>query len=67
MVPPTAFEVETLNFATLPPPDREAVMAFARQTGELQRDSLATRHYSEPLATIPSHSPLPVDLAPASR
>ena|GEM_PF-3739507 len=44
LVPPTAFEVEPLNFATLPPPDREAVMAFARQTGELQRDSLATCH-----------------------
>jgi len=57
MVPPTAFEVETLNFATLPPPDREAVMAFARQTGELQRDSLAT---------IPSHSPL-ATLASARR
>src|SRR5271157_5460113 len=49
MVPPTAFEVETLNFATFPSPDREAVMAFACQTGELQRDSLATRHYSEEL------------------
>ena len=42
LVPPTAFEVEPLNFATLPPPDREAVMAFARQTGELQRAALGT-------------------------
>jgi photosystem II stability/assembly factor-like uncharacterized protein len=39
-VPPTPFEVEPLNFATLPPPDREAVLAFARQTGELQRAAL---------------------------
>jgi hypothetical protein len=36
-VPPTPFEVEPLNFATLPPADRAAVLAFARQTGELQR------------------------------
>src|SRR5208337_1426151 len=42
LVSPTAFEVEPLNFATLPPPDREAVMAFARQTGELQRAALGT-------------------------
>jgi photosystem II stability/assembly factor-like uncharacterized protein len=42
LVAPTAFEFEPLNFATLPPPDREAVMAFARQTGELQRAALGT-------------------------
>src|SRR5271157_1759349 len=42
MVPPTAFEVEPLNFATLAPPDREAVLAFARQTGELQRAALGS-------------------------
>ncbi len=40
LVPPTSFEVEPLNFATLPAPDRAAVMAFARQTGELQRAAL---------------------------
>src|SRR5262249_19992565 len=39
-VPPTPFEVEPLNFATLPPPDREAVLAFARRTAELQRAAL---------------------------
>ncbi len=42
LVPPTAFEVEPLNFATLPPPAREPVMAFARQSGELQRAALGT-------------------------
>jgi hypothetical protein len=40
MVPATGFEVEPLNFATLPPPDRQAVLGFARQTGELQRAAL---------------------------
>ncbi|MFO0911197.1 MAG: glycosyl hydrolase [Isosphaeraceae bacterium] len=34
---PAPFEVEPLNFATLPAPDRAAVLAFAKQTGELQR------------------------------
>ena len=34
---PTPFEVEPLNFATLPVADRAAVLAFAKQTGELQR------------------------------
>jgi hypothetical protein len=29
-----------LNFATLPPADREAVLAFARRTAELQRAAL---------------------------
>ncbi len=42
LVPPTGFEVEPLNFATLAAPDREAVMAFARQTAELQRVALGT-------------------------
>jgi hypothetical protein len=42
LVAPTPFEVEPLNFATLPPPDRAAVLAFARQTGELQRAALGT-------------------------
>jgi photosystem II stability/assembly factor-like uncharacterized protein len=42
LVAPTSFEVEALNLATLPPPDRDAVMAFARQTGELQRAALGT-------------------------
>jgi photosystem II stability/assembly factor-like uncharacterized protein len=40
LVPPTAFEVEPLNFATLSPPDRDAIVAFAKQTGELQRAAL---------------------------
>jgi hypothetical protein len=40
LVLPTACEVEPLNFATLPPPDRDAVTGFARQTGELQRAAL---------------------------
>jgi len=37
---PTSFEVTPLNFATLPASDRAAVLAFARQTGELQRAAL---------------------------
>ena len=42
LVPAAGFEVEPLNFATLPLADREAVLAFARQTGELQRAALGT-------------------------
>ena len=42
LAPATPFEVEPLNFASLPPPDRAAVMAFARQTAELQRAALGT-------------------------
>src|SRR5271157_2913715 len=38
----TEFGVFASRDATLPPPDREAVMAFARQTGELQRGALGT-------------------------
>jgi photosystem II stability/assembly factor-like uncharacterized protein len=34
---PVTFEVEPLNFATMPAPDRAAVLAFANQTAELQR------------------------------
>ena len=40
LAPAAPFEVEPLNFASLPVPDREAVMAFARKTGELQRAAL---------------------------
>ena len=36
------FEVEPLNFASMPAPDRAAVLAFARQTAELQRAALGT-------------------------
>ncbi|MGE3819137.1 MAG: glycosyl hydrolase [Isosphaeraceae bacterium] len=39
---PAEFSVEPLNFATLPEPDRAAVLAFAKQTGELQRAALGT-------------------------
>jgi photosystem II stability/assembly factor-like uncharacterized protein len=39
---PVPFEVEALNLATLPAPDREVILAFARQTGELQRAALGT-------------------------
>jgi photosystem II stability/assembly factor-like uncharacterized protein len=42
LVSPTEFEVEALNLATLAPPDRKAVMDFARKTGELQRAALGT-------------------------
>jgi photosystem II stability/assembly factor-like uncharacterized protein len=37
LVPPTPFDVEPLGMPSLPPADREAVLAFQRQTGELQR------------------------------
>ena len=37
LVPPTPFEVEPLGLPTLPPADREALLAFQQQTGRLQR------------------------------
>ena len=37
LVPPTPFEVEPLGLPTLPPADREALLAFQKQTGRLQR------------------------------
>ena len=37
LVPPASFDVEPLGMPSLPPADREAVLAFQRQTGELQR------------------------------
>jgi photosystem II stability/assembly factor-like uncharacterized protein len=40
LVGPTPFVVEPLNFATLPPSDRTAILTFAKQTGELQRAAL---------------------------
>jgi len=42
LVPPMPFEVEPLNLATLPVADRAAVLAFAKQSGELQRAALGT-------------------------
>ena len=42
LVAATPFEVVPLNFATLPAADRAAVLAFARETGELQRAALGT-------------------------
>jgi hypothetical protein len=36
-VPPVPFEVEALGVGTLPVQRRDAVLAFQRQTGELQR------------------------------
>ncbi len=40
LVGPTPFVVEPLNFATLPPGDRQVILAFAKETGELQRAAL---------------------------
>jgi photosystem II stability/assembly factor-like uncharacterized protein len=37
LVPPTRFEVEPLGMSSLPPADREEVLAFQKKTGELQR------------------------------
>ncbi|MFQ5641040.1 MAG: glycosyl hydrolase, partial [bacterium] len=37
LVPPTGFEVEPLGHGSLPPADKEAVLAFQKLTGELQR------------------------------
>jgi len=37
LVAPTAFQVEQLGMPSLPPAPREAVLAFQRLTGELQR------------------------------
>ena len=42
LVPPAPFVVEPLNFATLAPGDRQSILAFAKQTGELQRAALGT-------------------------
>jgi photosystem II stability/assembly factor-like uncharacterized protein len=42
LVGPTSFVVEPLNFATLPPGDRQSLLAFAKQTGELERAALGT-------------------------
>jgi hypothetical protein len=42
LVAATPFQVEALNLATLPPADRQAILAFAKQTGELQRAALGT-------------------------
>lgn len=44
LLEPTSFEVEPLRQPTLPPADREAVLAFQRRVGELQRAAMgATR------------------------
>ena len=42
LAPPAPFVVEPLNFATLAPGDRQSILAFAKQTGELQRAALGT-------------------------
>jgi hypothetical protein len=55
LVAGTPFEVEPLNFATLAPPDRDAVLAFARQTGELERAALGSLEaLSEGLSQVSS-------------
>jgi photosystem II stability/assembly factor-like uncharacterized protein len=42
LVAPTPFVVEALNLASLAPGDRQSILAFAKQTGELQRAVLGT-------------------------
>jgi hypothetical protein len=37
LIPPTPFEVEPLGMASLPAPSREEILAFQKQTAELQR------------------------------
>jgi photosystem II stability/assembly factor-like uncharacterized protein len=53
LVAPVPFQVEPLNLSTLPEPDRAAVLAFARQTGELQRAAFgAAEALNEGLAQL---------------
>jgi photosystem II stability/assembly factor-like uncharacterized protein len=42
LAPPTPFVVDALNLATLAAGDRQTILAFAKQTGELQRAALGT-------------------------
>ncbi|MFO0909246.1 MAG: glycosyl hydrolase, partial [Isosphaeraceae bacterium] len=72
---PVSFEVEPLNLASLPVADRAAVLAFARQTGELQRAAFGTAEALEEglaqVATmqriIASTSSLPLSLTKEAR
>jgi photosystem II stability/assembly factor-like uncharacterized protein len=50
IVPPTPFEVEPLGMPSLAPADRNAVLAFQRQTGELQRAVMGTNRAAEEAA-----------------
>jgi photosystem II stability/assembly factor-like uncharacterized protein len=53
--PPVSFVVEPLNFATLAPGDRQLILAFAKQTGELQRAVLgALEALNEGLSQVTS-------------
>ncbi len=46
----TAFVVEPLGMPSLPPADREAILAFQRQTGELQRAVMGANGAAEEAA-----------------
>ena len=50
IVAPTPFEVEPLGMPSLPPADRNAVLAFQRQTGELQRAVMGTNRAAQEAA-----------------
>ncbi|MDH3455565.1 MAG: glycosyl hydrolase [Gemmatimonadota bacterium] len=50
IVPPTRFEVAPLGMPSLPPADRNAVLAFQRQTGDLQRAVMGTTRAAEEAA-----------------
>ena len=50
IVAPVTFQVAPLGMPSLPPADRNAVLAFQRQTGELQRAVMGTNRAAEEAA-----------------
>ncbi len=47
MVPPTSFQVEPLGMSSLGPTDRDALLAFQKEVGSLQRAAMGARRAAD--------------------
>jgi photosystem II stability/assembly factor-like uncharacterized protein len=64
LVPPTPFVVEPLGRPSLPPADREALLAFQRQTGELQRAVMGASRAAQEAAERISYIKRAIEVSP---
>ncbi len=65
LVPATEFEVAPLGQPSLPPADRDAVLAFQKKTGELQRAAFGANEAATQAAERIGHIKKVIDATPA--
>ena len=64
LIPPTPFELEPLGMASLPEQNRQEILAFQKQTGELQRAVYGAYRVTQETATHMKYIKQAIDTTP---